>query len=152
MNAIRIVGNLTRDPDVKVTKNGGCMARFTIASNRTFIDGNGEKKEFADFINCLAWGEVAESVGNYLQKGKRVIADGRYQTRQYEDEHGNKKYSTEIIISTIGLVLPMPKRNQNATQGQGGQQSYPNTQQQGSGDFSGFGESYDDPSYSKCPF
>ena len=141
MNCIEIMGNLTKDPEIKVTQNGRCMARFTIAANKTFTSPDGEQKSFADFIPCVAWGELAEAVGNYLKKGKRVYAQGRYTSRKYQDQQGNDKYITEINLNFVSI--PLPTRFNNNQQGNTQQLSNKAPEPQKSA-FDGFGESYPD--------
>lgn len=141
MNCIEIMGNLTKDPEIKITQTGKCRATFIIAANKTFTSPDGEQKQFADFIPCVAWGELAKSIGNYLKKGKRVYAQGRYTSRKYQDQQGNDKYITEINLNFVSI--PLPTRSNDSQQGNTQQppQKAPQTQNSA---FSGFGESYPD--------
>lgn len=106
MNSVDLIGNVTRDPQVRVTKTGKAVSSFTVACNRRFGD-----KESTDFVNCVAWGILAESVGNQVKKGTRVYIHGRYTTRSYEDSSGNKRYVSEVVADIVALVLNSARKN-----------------------------------------
>lgn len=105
MNQVEILGNLTRDPVIRATSTGKAMARFSVAVNRTYRTPAGEEKTLVDFVNIVAWERMAESVGNYLKKGSRVFVMGRYSTRSYEGQDGQKKYFTEVNAGFIACPL-----------------------------------------------
>ena len=105
MNRVQIMGNLGKDPEIKVTNGGNTVARLSVAVNRKYTDPQGEEKQFTDWINVVAWGSLAEAVGNELQKGDRVFVEGRYSTRSYEDKSGQKRYITEVIANTIAKPI-----------------------------------------------
>src|SRR5689334_9676679 len=98
INKATILGNLTRDPDMRQTKTGKAVCDFTIATNRSYIDDQGARKEFSEFHHIVAWGKLAEIAGKYLVKGSRVLVEGRLQTREYGPTEGQKKSRTEIVI------------------------------------------------------
>lgn len=104
MNTVQILGNLTRDPEVRYTKSGKAVATFNVAASNTFVDSNNETKEQTAFINCVAWGKLAESIGN-LRKGNRAFVEGRLQTRSYETADGQKRYVTEVVANFVGTSL-----------------------------------------------
>lgn len=105
MNSVQILGNLARDPELRFTKIGRAVATFTVAATNTYIDSTtNETKEQTAFINCVAWGNLGESVGN-LRKGNRCFVEGRLQTRSYETADGQKKYVTEVVAGFIGTSL-----------------------------------------------
>lgn len=104
MNTVQILGNLTRDPEVRYTQSGKAVATFNVAASNTFTSSDGETKEQTAFINCVAWGKLGESVGN-LRKGNRCFVEGRLQTRSYETQDGQKKYVTEVVAGFIGTSL-----------------------------------------------
>lgn len=104
MNTVQILGNLTRDPEVRYTQSGKAVATFNVAASNTFTSSDGETKEQTAFINCVAWGNLGESVGN-LRKGNRCFVEGRLQTRSYETADGQKKYVTEVVAGFIGTSL-----------------------------------------------
>ena len=104
MNTVQIMGNLTRDPEVRYTQSGKAVATFNVAASNTYIDSNNETKEQTAFINCVAWGETGEAVGN-LRKGNRCFVEGRLQTRSYETAEGQKRYVTEVVANFVGTSL-----------------------------------------------
>lgn len=104
MNTVQILGNLTRDPEVRYTQSGKAVATFNVAAINTFIDSNNETKEQTAFINCVAWGKLGESIGN-LRKGNRAFVEGRLQTRSYETQDGQKRYVTEVVANFVGTSL-----------------------------------------------
>lgn len=105
MNNINLLGNLTKDPDVRYTKTGRAVATFTLACTNTYMDSaTNETKEQTAFINCVAWGKLGESVGN-LRKGSPCFVNGRLQTRSYKTKEGDSKYITEVIANFVGETL-----------------------------------------------
>lgn len=113
MNSVQILGNVTREPEMKATRTGKAVARFTVAVSRSYMTQTGEKKELTDFITVIAWGKLAEAAGSQLHKGTRVFAEGRYATRSYEAQDGSRRYVTEVVANMIALPLttkkPMPQ-------------------------------------------
>lgn len=104
MNTVQILGNLTRDPELRYTSSGKPVATFNVAATNTYIDSNNETKEQTAFINCVAWGKTGEAVGA-CKKGERLFVEGRIQTRSYEDSNGQKKYVTEVVANFVGKKL-----------------------------------------------
>ena len=105
MNTVQILGNLTKDPEVRFTKTGRAVATFTVAATNTYIDSTtNETKEQTAFINVVAWGKLGESAGN-LHKGNRCFVEGRLQTRSYETQDGKKRYVTEVVANFVGQSL-----------------------------------------------
>lgn len=94
MNKVILMGRLTKDPEIRYTQNEKIVVNFTLAVNRRFTKENEQK---ADFFNIVAWGKTAEFVGKYFRKGLQVGLIGRLQTRNYEDNQGQKKYITEVF-------------------------------------------------------
>lgn len=105
MNRVQIMGNLGKDPEIKLTNGGKTVAKLSVAVNRKYTTPKGEEKQYAEWINVVAWGKLAEAVGNELQKGDRVFVEGRYSTRSYEDKSGSKRYITEVIANTIAKPI-----------------------------------------------
>ena len=105
MNTVQILGNLTKDPEVRFTKSGKAVATFTVAATNTYVDSaTNETKEQTSFINVVAWGKLGESAGN-LHKGNRCFVEGRLQTRSYETQDGQKRYVTEVVANFVGASL-----------------------------------------------
>ena len=110
MNSVQIIGNLTRDPEVRYTKTGKPVASFTVAVNRSWGSVQGEKRESTDFIPVVAWGKLAELVGNRLKKGTRTFVEGRFQTRSYETQEGEKRYITEVVANLVAPNVDYDKQ------------------------------------------
>lgn len=108
LNRVTLVGRLTKDPELRRTSSGKAVASFTLAVNRNFKTGDGQE---ADFINCVCWGKVAENTANYCSKGSLVSIDGRLQTRNYENNQGQKVFVTEIVADSVQFLET--KRNIN---------------------------------------
>lgn len=99
MNKIILTGRLTKDPDVKYTNSGKNVTNFTLAVDRVFAGKDKEKE--TDFINIVTWNKTAEFCGNYLNKGSKILVEGRLQIRSYEDKDGQKKYVTEVVAESV---------------------------------------------------
>jgi len=103
LNKAIIIGNLTQNPDVKKTPTGQSVANFSIATNRVWTNQQGAKQEQAEFHNVVAFGRLADIVGQYLAKGRLCMVEGRIQTRNWTDNAGVKHWKTEIISENIQL-------------------------------------------------
>jgi len=101
LNKAFIVGNLTRDPELKSLPSGNSVVNFGVATNRVWTDQSGQKKEEAQFHNVVAFGKQAESINQYLKKGSMVLIEGRIQTRNWEAQDGSKRSRTEIIAERV---------------------------------------------------
>lgn len=97
-----MIGRLTKDPDMRYTPNGTAVATFTLAVNRNFTNQNGSRE--ADFINCVIWRKSAESLANYCRKGTLLGVTGRIQTRNYENQQGQRVYVTEVVAERYQLL------------------------------------------------
>lgn len=102
-NQAIIMGNLTRDPELRTTPSGQSVVSFSVATNRVWQDANGEKNEAADFHEIVAWGKLAELASQYLTKGRKVMVSGRLQTRTWEKD-GVKRNRTEIVANDINFL------------------------------------------------
>ncbi len=102
LNKALIIGNLTRDPELKSIPSGIKVCSFSVATNRVWKDKNGAKQEAADYHNVVVFGRQAETVAQYMKKGSQVMVEGRMQTRSWDDQATNtKKYRTEIIADRV---------------------------------------------------
>jgi single-strand DNA-binding protein len=102
LNKAIIYGNLTRDPELKSLPSGSAVVSFGVATNRTWKDKDGSKKEQTEFHNIVAFGRTAEVIAQYMKKGKPIYVEGRVQTRSWEGkEDGKKQYRTEIVCETF---------------------------------------------------
>lgn len=125
LNKAILIGNLTRDPEVKALPSGDKVCSFSIATNRVFKDRDGNKKEMVDFHNIVVFGRIAETSGQYLKKGQNVMVEGRMQTRSWDDKGtGQKKYRTEVVASSVQFG---PKAG-GYSSGGGGKQEQANSQ------------------------
>lgn len=104
LNMAQLIGNLGRDAELRYTSGGTAVATFNLATTETWNDKNGQKKEKTEWHRCVMWGKSAESVSEYLTKGKSVYVQGRIETRQWEDKDGNKRYTTEIRVDRLTLL------------------------------------------------
>lgn len=104
INNVVLVGRLTRAVDLRYTSNGTAYASFTVAVERNFKNQNGEKE--TDFINCAMWRKAAENFANFTRKGSLVGIEGRIQTRNYENQQGQKVYVTEVLAENFSLLEP----------------------------------------------
>lgn len=101
-NKAIIIGNLTRDPELKALPSGIQVTSFSVATNRVWKDKNGMKQESSDFHNIVTFGRQAEIVAQYLKKGNMALVEGRIQTRSWDDKtSGEKKYRTEIVAERV---------------------------------------------------
>lgn len=105
LNKVILIGNLTRDPEMRYTPQGNAVASFVVATNREWVT-QGEKKQSVDFHNIVAWNKLAEICGQLLKKGTKVYVEGRLQTRDWTGDDGKKRYKTEIIIDDMIILTP----------------------------------------------
>lgn len=111
LNKALIIGNLTRDPEMRALPSGVHVASFSVATNRVWTDKNGAKQENTDYHNVVVFGRQAENIAKYLKKGSSVLVEGRMQTRSW-DADGGKKYRTEIIADRVQFG---PRRGEGST-------------------------------------
>ena len=107
LNKAMIIGNLTRDPEVRTTPGGASVASFSVATNYVWTDQSGQKQEKAEYHNVVAWRKLADIIGQYLKKGSKVFIEGRIQTRDWTGQDGVKRYRTEIIAENM-IMLDRP--------------------------------------------
>ncbi len=108
LNKVTLIGNLGRDPELRYTANGRPVANFTLATNESWTNREGEREERTEWHRIVAWGKLAEICAEHLSKGKQVYIEGRIQTRDWEDREGNKRRTTEVVADTIQFVGPRP--------------------------------------------
>ncbi len=107
LNQAEVIGNITRDPELRQTPNGNSVVSFGVATNFAWKDRSGEQQEKTEFHNIVAWDELAKSMSESFKKGRKVYIRGRLQTRSWETPDGNKRYTTEIIAENA-LALGVP--------------------------------------------
>lgn len=101
LNKAFIIGNLTRDPELKALPSGMSVTSFSVATNRIWKDAKGAKQEAADYHNIVVFGRQAETAAQYLKKGSSVYVEGRMQTRSWDGQDGKKQYRTEVVADRI---------------------------------------------------
>jgi len=111
LNKVFIIGNLTRDPELRSLPSGASVVSFGVATNRVWKNQQGEKQEDTQFHNIVVFGKQAESVAQYLKKGNSVLIEGRIQTRNWEAQDGTKRSKTEIVAERVQFG---PKRRESA--------------------------------------
>ncbi len=104
VNKVILIGNLGGDPTVRYTPQGTAVANFNIATTERFTNKNGEKEERTEWHRIVAWSKLAEICQQYLKKGKQVYIEGRLQTRQWEDQQGQKRQTTEIVANVMQML------------------------------------------------
>ncbi|MBF0253944.1 MAG: single-stranded DNA-binding protein [Candidatus Omnitrophica bacterium] len=104
LNRVLLIGNLTRDPELRYIPSGSAVATFTLAVNRNYKLPSGERKEEVSFIRSVVWGRMAETCCEYLKKGSSVFVEGRLQSRSWEAQDGQKRSTTEVIASTVQFL------------------------------------------------
>ncbi|MBU8922843.1 MAG: single-stranded DNA-binding protein [Bacteroidales bacterium] len=104
VNKAILVGNLGQDPEMRATTSGTQVANFSLATSENFKNREGERETRTEWHRVVAFGKLAEICGQYLKKGKQVYIEGRIQTRNWEDQSGNKRYSTEIIANQMVML------------------------------------------------
>ncbi len=104
LNRVQLIGNVTRDPEMKQIPGGQVVTSFGIATNLTWTDQSGAKQTKSEFHNLVAWRKLAEICGQYLKKGSKIFAEGRLQTRDWEGEDGVKRYRTEIVLDNMIML------------------------------------------------
>ena len=103
-NKVLLIGNLTRDPELRYVPSGTAVATFTIAVNRVYTSQAGEKKEEVSFIRIVVWGRRAEVCGEYLSKGSPVFIEGRLQSRSWEGQDGQKRSTMEVVADNVQFL------------------------------------------------
>ena len=101
LNKCMIIGNLGRDPEMRYTPSGQAVTQFSVATNRNFRDPQGEWQSETEWFRVVVWAERGERAAEQLRKGHKVYVEGRLQTRQWEDQSGNKRYTTELIADRV---------------------------------------------------
>jgi single-strand DNA-binding protein len=144
LNKAMIIGNLGKDPEMRYTQGGQAVTQFTVAVNRNYKDSNGEWKEETEWFRVVAWGPLAERSAEYLRKGRKVYVEGRLQTRAWEGQDGQKRYTTELIANTVTSLEPRNREDvagepSGARSARGGETAAP-----AGGDDFGSGDGLDD--------
>lgn len=116
LNKVLLIGNLTRDPELKYTPQGTAICSFGLATNREWTDSSGQKQEGAEFHRVVAWGKLGEICGSLLKKGRKIYVEGRLQTRSWKTQDGQDRQSTEVVMEEM-IALDIPKANGGSQDG-----------------------------------
>ena len=103
-NKVQLIGNLGNDPEIIALESGRKLAKFSLATNESYKDVNGEKQTKTDWHNIVAWGKTAEIIEKYVAKGKEVAVEGKLITRNYETKEGEKRYITEVVCNELLML------------------------------------------------
>ena len=104
VNKVILVGNLGKNPEMRYTQGGAAVANMTLATTERYTDKTGQKQEQTEWHRIVAFGKLAEICGQYLTKGRQVYFEGRIQTRQWQDQQGQKRYTTEIVATNMQML------------------------------------------------
>ncbi len=108
LNKVMIIGNLGADPEMRYTADGAAVTNFRIAASRNYTGSDGERKEETEWFRVVAFRKLAELCSQYLQKGRRVYIEGRLQTRSWEGQDGQKRFTTEVIAQDVQFLDSRP--------------------------------------------
>ncbi len=114
VNKVILLGNVTRDPELKATTNGQSVATFGLATNRVWRDQTGQKQSLPEYHNLVVWGGLAEFCNQYVKKGKPLYVEGYLKTRSWEGTEGTKVFRTEIVVDDIVLLGARPASEEHA--------------------------------------
>ncbi len=103
-NKVILMGNLTRDVEVRSTPSGQTVSNFSLAVSRSWRGQDGQQQEQTSFINCVAWGKVGEIIAQYTSKGSPLLVSGRLDQRSYEDKDGNKRQAVEVVVEDFNFI------------------------------------------------
>lgn len=103
-NKVQLIGNVGQEPEIVNLESGKKLAKFSIATNESYTNGSGERKENTHWHNIIAWGKTAELVEKYVNKGKQLGIEGRLTNRSWDDKNGAKRYITEVVCSELLLL------------------------------------------------
>ena len=103
-NKVQLIGNLGNDPEIIALESGRKLAKFSLATDESYKDVNGEKQTKTDWHNIVAWGKTAEIIEKYVTKGKEVAVEGKLTTRNYETKEGEKRYITEVVCNELLML------------------------------------------------
>lgn len=104
VNKVILIGNLGKDPEVRTLDNGTAVCNFPVATSESYKDRDGNKVDKTEWHNIVIWRKLAEVAGTYLKKGSKVYLEGKLQTRSWDDEQGNKRYTTEVVANQMVML------------------------------------------------
>lgn len=141
INSTTLVGRLTKDPELKYTKTGIAVCRFTVAVNRSFTGSDGERK--ADFISCIAWRKTAENLANFQRKGNLIGIVGRIETSNFEGQDGKRVFMTDVVADNLQFLEPKNNQDSETSQASHTKSSNQNQSNTPANDYGSNSNSYD---------
>lgn len=120
VNKVIVVGRLGKDPEVRTVGNGNTVTQLNVATSENWVDKEGHKQERTEWHRIVVWGRLAEICGKHLTKGRQVYVEGRLQTRSWEDQQGQKRYTTEIVANTVQFLGSAGERSDSMGSSRGG--------------------------------
>ncbi len=151
LNKVMIIGNLGKDPEMKYTQQGTPVTSFSVAVSRSWKSPDGQMQDETEWFRVVAWERLAEQCNEYLRKGSKVYIEGRLQTRDWTGQDGQKRYTTEVVASTMLLLDSRQQSDGEYSGGGGGSRSRDEGQERpapagksAGGQAGGYGQSYDD--------
>ena len=136
VNKVIIVGNIGKEPEVRQTQGGTSVVNFSIATSEKYKDNQGVQQQKTEWHNIVAWSKLADICAQYLHKGSKVYIEGKLQTRKWQDQSGQDRYTTEIVGNNLQMLGSRNNGQQQAPQPQQGQQAHQDQQP----DYSGYPE------------
>jgi len=118
LNKVMIIGNLGGDPEMRYTANGNAVTNFTVATNREYTTGDGERRQETEWFRVVTWNRLAEICSQYLAKGRQVYVEGRLQTRSWEGQDGATRYTTELIANEVKFLGGGNRQQGESAEGQ----------------------------------
>ena len=109
LNQVMVIGNLGRNPEMRYTPDGQAVTSFSLAATRTWMSGQGGRRDLTEWFNVVSWGSLAEICNQYLTKGRRVYVEGELRTRGWEQPDGNRHFRTELVANEMIMLGPRPK-------------------------------------------
>ncbi len=104
LNKVMLIGNLGKDPEIRATKSGTSVVTFNLATTERWKDKDGQRQETTEWHRVVVWDKLADICGQYLHKGSKVYIEGKLQTRKWQDQNGNDKYTTEIVAKDMKML------------------------------------------------
>jgi single-strand DNA-binding protein len=111
-NKVQLIGNLGMNPELRKLDSGSSVAKFTMATSESYVNKKGERVDYTQWHNVVAWGKIAELMGELLAKGKEVMVEGKLTSRSWDDKEGNKRYITEVVASEFLLMTRDAKKQE----------------------------------------
>lgn len=124
VNKVILLGRLGQDPDLKYTPGGQAVCNFSVATTASWTDKSGQKQEKTEWTRVVVWGKLAELCNQYLSKGRQAFVEGKLQTRSWDDKDGTKRYTTEVLASTVQFPGGTSGGSKNEGQQSGSQEEY----------------------------